>query len=65
MTRPAEPATKDPTVAQLKRVILARKHDSLETLEDAVDAFLWSERDRQQLEQGPSEESAAPPLRPR
>jgi hypothetical protein len=48
MTRSAEAVARDAKIAELKRLITAGKYESLEKLEDAVDAFLWSEHDRLQ-----------------
>jgi hypothetical protein len=52
MTRSLDLAARDAKVAELKRLITTGKYETLEKLEDAVDAFLWSEDDRreQQLE---------------
>ncbi len=51
MTRFAESEQRDAKIAELKRLITAGKYESLEKLEDAVDAFLWSEQDRRQTAQ--------------
>ena len=48
MTRSLEVAARDAKVAELKRLITAGTYETLEKLEEAVDAFLWSERDRLQ-----------------
>ena len=50
MTRSADSAARDAKIAQLKRLIRAEKYETLEMLEDAVDAFLWQEQDRLQSE---------------
>ena len=49
MVRTAEAAARDAKIAELKRLITSRRYDSLEKLEEAVEAFLWGE------EQGSSE----------
>ena len=41
-------------IAELKRLITAGNYETLEKLEDAVDAFLWSEQDRLQQQQDES-----------
>jgi hypothetical protein len=51
MAQPVERAARDAKIAELKRLIQAGKYESQEKLEDAVDAFLWSEQDRLQQEQ--------------
>jgi hypothetical protein len=51
MAHPAERAAREATIAELKRLITAGQYESLEKLEDAVDAFLWSEQDRLQQQQ--------------
>lgn len=51
MAQSVERAARDTKIAELKRLILAGKYESQEKLEDAVDAFLWSEQDRLQQEQ--------------
>jgi hypothetical protein len=51
MAQPVERAARDAKIAELKRLITAGKYESQEKLEDAVDAFLWSEQDRLQQEQ--------------
>ena len=53
MTRNSETAARDEKIAELKRLITSGTYETLEKLEDAVDAFLWSEADRLQTEQGP------------
>jgi hypothetical protein len=50
MTRSAETAAREAKIAQLKRLITTGKYETLEKLEEAVDAFLWSEQDRLQEE---------------
>ena len=51
MAHSAEAAARDKKIAELKRLITAGTYESLEKLEDAVDAFLWSEQDRMQQTQ--------------
>jgi len=46
MVRTTEIAARDAVIADLKRLITAGTYETLEKLEDAVDAFLWSEQDR-------------------
>ena len=48
MTRSAEAAARDAKIAELKRLITTGTYETQEKLEDAVDAFLWSEHDRSQ-----------------
>lgn len=50
MTRSAEAVAREAKIVELKRLITARRYETLEKLEDAVDAFLWSEQDRLQNE---------------
>ena len=50
MTRSADSAARDAKIAQLKQLIRAEKYETLEMLEDAVDAFLWHEQDQLQGE---------------
>jgi hypothetical protein len=52
MTRIAEAAAREAKIAELKRLITSGNYETLEKLEDAVDALLWSEADRLQTEQG-------------
>ena len=51
MARSAETAAREAKIAELKRLITAGTYETLEKLEEAVDAFLWSEQDRLQAEQ--------------
>ncbi|MEX0676517.1 MAG: hypothetical protein WD063_05545 [Pirellulales bacterium] len=51
MARSAEAAAREAKIAELKRLITAGTYETLEKLEEAVDAFLWSEQDRVQAEQ--------------
>jgi hypothetical protein len=48
MNRSAEAAARQAKIAELKRLITAGKFETIEKLEEAVDAFLWSEQDRVQ-----------------
>jgi hypothetical protein len=48
MNRSAEAAARQAKIAELKRLITAGKFETTEKLEEAVDAFLWSEQDRVQ-----------------
>jgi hypothetical protein len=41
MPRSAQGLAEKAKVAELKRLIKSRRYESLETLEDVVDAFLW------------------------
>jgi|GEM_PF-5170823 len=41
MVRSADREVRDAQIAGLKRLISARTYETLEVLEDAVDAFLW------------------------
>ena len=58
MAQSVERAARDAKIAELKRLITAGKYESQEKLEDAVDAFLWSEQDRLQQEQYESSSTA-------
>ncbi len=59
MTRSADTAAREAKIAQLKRLIRAEKYETLEKLEDAVDAFLWHEQDQlQDALEGPTHEIA-------
>jgi hypothetical protein len=51
MAQSVERAARDAKIAELKRLIQAGTYESQEKLEDAVDAFLWSEQDRLQQQQ--------------
>ena len=53
MTRSMERAQRDAKIAELKHLITSGEYDTIDKLEDAVDAFLWSEQDR--LQQEPDE----------
>jgi hypothetical protein len=54
MAHSAEAAAREAKIAELKRLITTGKYETLEKLEDAVDAFLWSEQDRLQQQQNES-----------
>ena len=46
MVRTAETAAREAKIAELKRLITSTHYDSLEKLEEAVEAFLWGEEQR-------------------
>jgi hypothetical protein len=50
MARSAEAAAREEEIAGLKRLITSGRYETIEKLEEAVDAYLWSEHDRQQIE---------------
>ena len=53
-------AAREAKIAQLKRLITSGNYETLEKLEEAVDAFLWSEQDRlQEAQDEVSEDSSA------
>jgi hypothetical protein len=69
MVRSAEAAAREAKLAELKQLITSRHYESLEKLEDAVDALLWGDSEVAQLT-APSERDAfegrvAPLKRPR
>jgi hypothetical protein len=45
MIRTAESAARDAKIAELKRLITSGQYETLEKLEEAVDAFLWGDED--------------------
>lgn len=45
MVRAIEAAARDAKIAELKRLITSGHYETLEKLEEAVDAFLWGEED--------------------
>jgi len=53
MVHSAEAAAREAKIAELKRLITSGTYETLEKLEEAVDALLWSEQDRLQYEQQP------------
>ena len=57
MTHSAQQAVREAKIAELKRLITAGQYETQEKLEDAVDAFLWSEQDRlrQERDESPGE----------
>jgi len=57
MVHSAQQAVREAKIAELKRLITAGRYETQEKLEDAVDAFLWSEQDRlqQERDESPSE----------
>jgi hypothetical protein len=67
MVRSAEAAAREAKLAELKQLITSRHYESLEKLEDAVDALLWGDSEVAQLNAGPDdrESRVAPPKRPR
>jgi|GEM_PF-2980378 len=50
MIQSTEVMAREATIAELKRLITSRTYETLEMLEEAVDAFLWSEHDQNQYE---------------
>ena len=46
MVHSAEVVQREAKIAELKRLIAAGTYETLEKLEDAVDAFLWGDNDR-------------------
>ncbi len=54
MTRSSEAIAREAKIAELKRLITSGTYETLEMLEEAVDAFLWSEQDQLQAECGPA-----------
>ena len=50
MIQTTELMSREATIAELKRLITSRTYETLEMLEEAVDAFLWSEHDQSQSE---------------
>lgn len=59
MAHSAERAVREAKIAELKRLIIAGQYETQEKLEDAVDAFLWSEQDRREQERYESVSSIA------
>ena len=53
MAHSVETVAREAKIAQLKRLITTGTYETLEKLEEAVDAFLWSEQDRLQADQAP------------
>ena len=47
MIRSVEAAEQREKIAELKRLIASGQYETLEKLEDAVDAFLWAEEREQ------------------
>lgn len=45
MSRTAESQAQAAKVAELKRLLATRSFDSLDTLEEAVDALMWDDED--------------------
>jgi hypothetical protein len=50
MNQATEVMAREAKIAELKRLITSRTYETLEMLEEAVDAFLWSEYDEQQAD---------------
>ncbi len=50
MIQTTERSAREAKIAELKRLITSRTYETLEMLEEAVDAFLWSEYDELQDE---------------
>ena len=57
MTRSAEAAVQAERIAELKNLIKTGTFESLEKLEEAVDAFLWGDEDEENLESSPFDRS--------
>lgn len=55
MTRPMEAAVEAAKLAELKQLITQSRFETLEKLEEAVDAFLWAD-DEDALEQSSSQD---------
>jgi hypothetical protein len=49
MVRSAELAAREAKLAELKQLLTSRRYDSLEKLEDAVDALLWGDSDVEEI----------------
>ena len=71
MVRSAEAAARESKLAELKRLITTCRYESLEKLEDAVDALLWGDGDSEPAsfpdrpEDNPHDPRGAAPKRPR
>jgi len=69
MVRSAEAAAREAKLAELKQLITSRHYESLEKLEDAVDALLWGDSEVAQMTARPDRDDrdcrVAPPKRPR
>jgi hypothetical protein len=69
MVRPAEAAARNTKLAELKRLITSHHYESLEKLEEAVDALLWGDSEVAQLTCLPEQEECeirlSGPNRPR
>lgn len=50
MIQTTEVMAREATIAELKRLITSRTYETLEMLEEAVDAFLWNEYDQRQID---------------
>ena len=53
MVRSAEAAAREAKLAELKQLITSRHYESLEKLEDAVDALLWGDSEVAQIDRRP------------
>ncbi len=58
LARSTESLSREVKIAELKRLITTGTFETLEKLEEAVDAFLWSEYDQLQTEGGTTRELA-------
>jgi hypothetical protein len=65
MTRSAESAAQAAKVAELKRLIKTGTFETLEKLEEAVDAFLWAEEEERESEDRSFDPSSWPHLVPK
>jgi hypothetical protein len=69
MVRSAEAAAREAKLAELKQLITSRHYESLEKLEDAVDALLWGDSEAAQFTAEPGrderESRVVAPNRPR
>jgi hypothetical protein len=65
MTRSAESAAQAAKVAELKRLIKTGTFETLEKLEEAVDAFLWAEEEERESEDRSFDPSSRPHLVPK
>jgi hypothetical protein len=49
MVRSAEASAREAQLAELKQLITSRHYETLEKLEEAVEAFLWGEEEAESL----------------
>ena len=61
MIRSAGATAREAKIAELKRLITAGHYETLEKLEEAVDAFLWREEDQRESSDAVSESDARSP----